>query len=533
MKRLAMTSLLTAVGLAGCAVPDDARFSDVNDATRDRTGFDLAWTRGAEEDERVSAYVSQVIASGELSVDEAAQVALLSNRRLQATYELLGIARGDLIHAGLPNNPIVGDEIRFFDAGTEHEAVVVQDLISLFTIPLRREREGEQLEATAKLVTDAAVSVIAETRRAYVDYQAAKQLVELLQQVVQAAESSYMTAERLREAGNTKQLDVLRERALFEESKVELSAAVRRLAMARERLNGVMGVWGPQATWRTPARLPEVPEVGGEAAVADVVPGEDALLPYPRALEAEGLPGERGADEEAPEFQAERIAGPPTNEQVATPQPFYRNTAVDEIAVAAADRFAAVERLAVERNLRLSAQRDLIDAQAANMDYQVITAAFPFLNVGVVPTWTAADEFVIGPAFATTVPIFDFGQAAYAREGSTLRQFLENYAAMAVELRAAARSLEAQLQATQSSAIYRRDVVLPLRAAVVAEAQLNYNAMTLTPFELLVAKRQQIESAILYVESLHDYWRTRADVEQLLAGGSPPTVGAVGVTMPN
>ena len=530
MKRLAVTSVLAAVGLAGCAVPDDARFSDVNDATRDRAGFGLAWTRGAEEDAAVYDFVGDILVSGELTVDEAAQVALLSNRRLQATYEQLGIARGELIHAGLPNNPIVGDEIRFFDAGTEHEAVVVQDLISVFTIPLRREREREQLEATAKLVTDAAIGVIAETRRAYVDYLAAKQLVELLQQVVQAAESSYMTAERLREAGNTKQLDVLRERALFEESKVELNAATRRLAMARERLNGVMGVWGPQAAWRAPARLPEVP---GATYAADTVPGEDALLPYPRAMGAEGLPGEREAGEEAPEFQAERIAGAPTNEQVATPRPFYRDSGVDEIALAAADRFAAVEQVAVERNLRLAAQRDLIGAQAANVDYQVITAAFPFLNVGVVPTWTAMDDFVIGPAFSTTVPIFDFGQAAYAREGSTLRQFLENHAAMAVELRAAARSLEAQLQATQSSAIYRRDVVLPLRAAVVAEAQLNYNAMTLTPFELLVAKRQQIESAILYVESLHDYWRTRADVEQLLAGGSPPAVRAVGVTMPN
>ena len=526
MRRLVLTcGTVIAAAVAGCA-PSDARFSAVDERVAGRSGFDLAWTRGAEEDAAVSAFVGEVLATGELTVDEAAQIALLSNRRLQAIYETLGIARGELIHAGLPNNPVVGDEIRFFDEGTEHEAVVVQDLISVFTIPLRRRREGEQLEATAALVADAAVHVIAETRRAYVDYQAAKQLVALLRQVVQATEGSYMTAERLREAGNIRQLDVLRERALYEEAKVSLNAAVSDLAAARERLNGIMGLWGPQAVWETGERLPEVPVAD---AIVDAVAGEDALLPYPRAKEADGLPGGRGPDEDAAEFQAERVAGPPTNEQVATAKPFYRDTESRGVSPSPDARFAEVERLAVERNLHLDARRHTVAAQSAELDYQVITAAFPFLNAGVVPTWTAMDDFVIGPAFSLPVPVFDFGQAAYAREASTLRHFLEDYAALAVEVRAAARALEARLQSTRASAAYQRDVVLPLRAAVVAEAQLNYNAMTLSPFELLVAKRQQIEAAVAYVGLLRDYWTTRASHEQLLDGGMPPEVARVGV----
>lgn len=518
-------SIAAAATVVGCA-PSDARFSAVDETVAERTGFDVAWTRGSAEDAAVADFVDDLLGNGHLTVDEAAQVALLSNRRLQATYETLGIARGELIHAGLPDNPVVSDEIRFFDEGTEHEAAVTEDLISIFTIPLRRRRDGEQLEATANLVADAAVHVIAETRRAYVDYQSAKQLVELLQQVVQATESSYMTAERLREAGNVKQLDVLRERALYEEAKVALSAAVRDLAMARERLNGVMGVWGPQAAWETPVRLPEVPVTNS---VADEVAGEDAMLPYPRARTADGLPGERGPNEEAPEFQAERIAGPPTNEQVAVGEQFFTDGDAEALSLSAETRFAEVERLAIERNLHLAARRHTIAAQSAELDYEVITAMFPFLDAGVVPTWTAMDEFAIGPVFSTPVPTFDFGQAAYAREASTLRHFLEDYAAMAVEIRAAARSLEAQLQSARARAAYQRDVVLPLRAAVVAEAQLNYNAMTLSPFELLVAKRQQIEAAVQYVTLLRDYWHVRASMEQLLDGGMPPEVDRVRV----
>jgi cobalt-zinc-cadmium efflux system outer membrane protein len=106
---------------------------------------------------------------------------------------------------------------------------------------------------------------------------------------------------------------------------------------------------------------------------------------------------------------------------------------------------------------------------------------------------------------------------------------LEEYAAMAVELRSAARALEARLQATQANAVYRREVVLPLRAAVVAEAQLNYNAMTVTPFELITAKRQQIDAAVEYVHAVRDYWIARADLEQLLDGGRPPMVNMIGV----
>jgi cobalt-zinc-cadmium efflux system outer membrane protein len=521
VKRLLLLAAASAT-LVGCSAPNDAGFSEVSTVTRDRTGFATSWTRNAEDNRQVAGYVDTLLRE-ELSVDEAVQVALLSNRRLQATYEQLGVARGELIGAALPDNPVASDEVRFFDAGTEHEAAVTQNVMSILTIPLRRERERNRFEATVEMVTDQVLHVVAETRRTYIEYQASKQLVELFEQAVVATEGSYMAMQRLREAGNVKQLDVLRERAFYEEAKVDLNAAQRDMALAREQLNGVMGLWGSQTTWQTPARLPEVPGLAG----IDIAEGEDAALPYPKAKAADGLPGELNEGEPVEEFHVERLAGPPTNEQVAGPAGGYSET--DALGPDAAERFMRVETVAVERNLHLSAQRHLIEAQAAEMDREILTALFPFLNVGVVPTWTAMDDFVIGPAAAVPVPIFDFGQAAYPREASRLRMLLEDYAAMAVELRAAARALEAQLQATQANAVYRREVVLPLRAAVVAEAQLNYNAMTLTPFELIVAKRQQIDAGVDYVHALRDYWVARADLEQLLDGGRPPMVNMTGV----
>lgn len=533
--------------LGGCATaPRDAGFSDVSAATEQRTGYALAWTRDAEEDRLVNDVITDLLAE-ELTLEEAVQVALLNNRGLQATYEELGIARGQLIHAGLPNNPVFSAEVFFPDAGTVAELVLTEDLISIFTIPLRRKIEGNQFEATKLRVTDQVVHVVAEVKRAYFDYLASKQLVELLQQVVQSTKASYMAQERLREAGNTRQLDVLRERALYEEAKVALNQAVEALIIARERLNVVMNLNGPYTAWETPARLPEVPVPAFTAATPDAAATNRGVATPPSeplgAMTADGAPGQMGPEETEAEWRAEQLAGGPTNEQLAGPAEEVLGTAEagdDQTSdavlaslpeAASPERFAQIERLAVERSLPLAATRELIEAQAARLDFEVVTAAFPFLDAGLRADHSAEGEWAFGPALVTPIPIFDWGQAAYPREASRLRQRLEAYAALATTVRATARTLEARLQTTKARVTYHREVVLPLHAALVQEAQLQYNAMQITPFQLLQIKRQQIQAGIAYVTALLDYWRARTDLEQLIDGSLPaaipvPNIGA-------
>ena len=52
----------------------------------------------------------------------------------------------------------------------------------------------------------------------------------------------------------------------------------------------------------------------------------------------------------------------------------------------------------------------------------------------------------------------------------------------------------------------------------MARSQLQYNAMQLGIFQLLQAKRQQINTGILYIETLRDYWLARTELEQILNG---------------
>ena len=63
-----------------------------------------------------------------------------------------------------------------------------------------------------------------------------------------------------------------------------------------------------------------------------------------------------------------------------------------------------------------------------------------------------------------------------------------------------------------------RDVLLPMRARILDETLRQYNAMQLGVFQVLAAKRDQVQTGRAYVTALRDYWRTRAVLDTVLAG---------------
>jgi outer membrane protein, heavy metal efflux system len=62
---------------------------------------------------------------------------------------------------------------------------------------------------------------------------------------------------------------------------------------------------------------------------------------------------------------------------------------------------------------------------------------------------------------------------------------------------------------------------LPLRARILEGSEAEYNAMTIGLFQLLEAKRAQIQAGSTWVEMLRDYWLVRLEAEELLAGRLP------------
>ena len=65
---------------------------------------------------------------------------------------------------------------------------------------------------------------------------------------------------------------------------------------------------------------------------------------------------------------------------------------------------------------------------------------------------------------------------------------------------------------------FLRRVLVPLRSRIVEETQLEYNAMQESPFQLLMAKREEIAAGVAYVEELRDYLIAKAELARILAG---------------
>ncbi|HKO90916.1 MAG TPA: TolC family protein, partial [Polyangiaceae bacterium] len=136
-------------------------------------------------------------------------------------------------------------------------------------------------------------------------------------------------------------------------------------------------------------------------------------------------------------------------------------------------------------------------------------------------------EWGVGPAVVLEVPLFYQGQGERGVALAEMRRQQKLYSDAAVRTRSTARAVASELQAAAKSAAYYQSVLLPLREQIVSETQLEYNAMGAGVFQLLQARRDQIDAARAYVEVLRDYWVLRAEADQLVAGRLPRRGGPV------
>jgi cobalt-zinc-cadmium efflux system outer membrane protein len=446
---LLLPTLMLALSLGGCASLD-ARpaFGDVRQGIADRTSQTIQWNTGSEADAAVAAKVRSMLAE-QLTLDEAVQVALLNNRRLQGTYEQLGVAQANLVQAGLLKNPIFDAELKFLDNAPGTKAVlemaVIQDFMDIVMIPLRKRLAQAQLEATKAEVAAAVLDLASEVRVAFVSLQAAQQTLALRQQILQSTDASYDAAKRLREAGNITSLALANERAMYEESKLAVASAETAALEARERLSALMGLWGSDTGWSIAESLPPVP------------------------------------DEEMD--------------------------------------LSELERRAVASSLGLAMLRNEMRVVASETGIDAAELVFPELAGGAAAEYEGPDDrWQAGPAVAVGIPIFDWGQARTAAGRHQLRRLWNQYTALAIEIRAAARAARYRLQNARRQSEYYRRVVVPLAEQITAETQLQYNAMQLGVFQLLQAKRREIDTRRQYILAQRDYWIARTELEQILAG---------------
>ena len=252
---------ITALALvSGCtAFTPDGGMKGVNDLTRSRIQQDASWQRSAQDTQTAHAATLELLAKP-LTADDAVKLALLNNHGLQATYADLGIAEADVVQAGRLRNPGFSfARLRRADE-LEIERTFMFDVLGLLTMPLRTKLEQRRFALTQGRVATEVLQVAADTRRAWYSAISAQESAAYAEQVKQAAEASAELARRMAAAGNFSKLDHAREQAFYAEAAAQL-ARTRQTALAqRERLTRLMGLWGEDAQFRIPARLPDLPK---------------------------------------------------------------------------------------------------------------------------------------------------------------------------------------------------------------------------------------------------------------------------------
>jgi len=254
---------LGAVALGGCATfTPDGGFTPVGEAVRERIGKEAAWSRTDAEREALDVRVTALLAKGPLSADDAVQVALLNNRGLQAQIADLGVAEADLVQAGRLPNP----RFSLHRVSDEHhyklERAISFNLLSLAALPLVSDIEKRRFAAAQQRAVLDVLRLASDTRKAWVAAVATEEALRYMRQVRLAADAGAELASRMAKAGNWSALERAREQGFYADAALAAARAEQAAGSARERLTRLLGLWGSQAGFALPERLPDLP---GEA----------------------------------------------------------------------------------------------------------------------------------------------------------------------------------------------------------------------------------------------------------------------------
>jgi outer membrane protein TolC len=257
-------TIFPVVLLAGCTTfSKDGGMGTVNELTQSRIQQQATWIR-SEQDADAARKATRELLAKPLTADDAVRVALLNNRGLQAAYADLGIAEADLVQAGRLRNPGFSfGRLRRADE-VEIERTFLFDVLGLITMPLRTELEQRRVALTQGRIAAEVLQIAADTRRAWYAAVAAQESAAYAEQVKQAAEASAELARRMAAAGNFSKLDHAREQVFYAEATAQLARARQTAVSQREQLTRLMGLWGEDAQFRVPTRLPELPKTARE-----------------------------------------------------------------------------------------------------------------------------------------------------------------------------------------------------------------------------------------------------------------------------
>jgi outer membrane protein TolC len=256
--------------LSGCAtVTPDGGFGDVAATTQSRIGVAPQLARDGAGQGALAGQLRDLPVFSEgrpLDMDTAVRIALVNHPGLQATYWNVGIAQADLAQAARPRNPSFDFKRLAGGGALEIERGLTFDLLGILTTPLAARMEARRFEQVRRDVGAAIERHALETRTAWIDAVASRQALDYARRVQASAAAGAELAARMAKAGNTNQLDLAREQVFHAQATADAARADRRATAARERLTRALGLWGKEAGYALPDRLPDLPAAPAEPA---------------------------------------------------------------------------------------------------------------------------------------------------------------------------------------------------------------------------------------------------------------------------
>jgi len=181
-----------------------------------------------------------------------------------------------------------------------------------------------------------------------------------------------------------------------------------------------------------------------------------------------------------------------------------------------------LESLAINQRQDLAAAKQQLQANSQLYGFTVDTRFFAEASAGVEGERETDGQWRVGPTLSVPVPLFDNGQAAIPRAAAVVRQSQQRYIELAVEIRAQVRAARARMLNARQQAQFYHDEILPTQQKLLDQTQLHFNGMLVDVFGLLRAKRDEIDAAANYVQALHMYWTSRAELQRAVGGRLPP-----------
>lgn len=214
-----------------------------------------------DDDAIVKNAVDDLLAGG-ITAQEAAQLCLLNNPKLQAAFLNAGIARAEVVQAGLFSNPTLGFSPRFPDGGgpTSFEASLAQNITELWRIPARKRAAEHSLEQVILELAREVSATALEAKAAYYKTVRTDREIEVIQGNVDITRQLVDLAKVREEAGVGSLIDVQLAESELLQMELALRAATVAHFEARTELTKLLGLLVPPDQLQLIDQLPDPPQ---------------------------------------------------------------------------------------------------------------------------------------------------------------------------------------------------------------------------------------------------------------------------------